>query len=203
MKNKIILLNEKNRSSMGFDDEQIIISSKNHKSFEALVAATEKSNLLSSQKIIPISAVQAISYNQKSAVLKIEYKTTKGTIKKDRITLEHRSVCGSIAREISAMKNFEQTEIAESRTKPLLQYLLIMAFIILFGWVSLDIAVDAQNGERYIASGRRSGLKQLIGDGIAYIGPIGVIVIGCIAFGYVAFLAYQRYQAPASDIMYA
>jgi hypothetical protein len=64
------------------------------------------------------------------------------------------------------------------------------------------MAIDAQNGEEYVATGRRSGLKNLLASAVEAIGPTGVVAIGAVGMLYMLYKTYNRYNNPASDVKY-
>ncbi len=201
MKNQIISLEEKNRKVFCLTDDQIITSTKRHKSIDALVAATKKSGLMETVQTIPLTAVKEIGFNEKDETFTIHYQ--KGAkAKKEHIQLAQLSLREPLVGELAALKNFSKEVTEESKTKPLLLNLLGVIAIPLFTWVFRDMAIDAQNGIAYEASGRRSGLKSLLADFVEMIGPTGVLIIGLLGLGYMVYRTYNRFQNPAAEIIY-
>lgn len=201
MKNQIIPLGEENRKVFGFSDEQIIFSSKKHKTFESLLAATGKSGMLETVKIIPVAAVKEIIFNEKEENFTIKYNQN-GKIKKDAVQLKNTDLRTAVVDELASLKDFSKSVVEESRTKPLLLNLLGVICIPIFTWIFRGMAVDAQNGEEYVATGRRSGLKNLLASAVEAIGPTGVLIIGLLGLAYMVYRTYNRYNKPASEVKY-
>jgi len=65
------------------------------------------------------------------------------------------------------------------------------------------MAVDAQNGEHHVATGRRRGSSQLFINAIEAIGPTWVALIGLIGLLAMAYVTYRRFSNPASEISYS
>ena len=201
MKNQIIQLGEENRKVFGFSEDQIIFSSKKHSSFDTLLSATEKSGLLESTSTIPVKSISEITFNEKDESFTIKYDKS-GKTKKDVVLLKNVSSRESVVEEIASLKGFSKNIVDESKTKPLLLNLLVVLAIPIFTWVFRGMAVDAQNGEHYVATGRRSGSAQLFANAIEAIGPLGITIIGALGLAYMVYRTYKRYQNPASEVKY-
>jgi len=198
MKNQIIRLKEKNRKVLGFSDEQIIFSSKGHSSFDSLLSSTKKSGLLESVQTIPVNSVKEIFINEKEEFFTIKYNKG-GKLKKDRVLLNDLNLRESVVAEIASMNQLSKTVVDESKTKPLLFNVLGILAIPLFTWIARGMAIDAQNGESYEATGRRSGMKNLVANVIESIGPTGITIIGVLGLLYMIYVTYNRYQNPATE----
>lgn len=201
MKNQIIVLDEKNRKVFGFTDDQIIISSKGHKSFDTLLASTAKPGMLETVKTIEMADVRSIQYNEKETGFTIAY-DRKGKLKKDSPTVNDEELRHAVVLELAALKGYSESIIEEPKVKPLLINLFWVLLIAFFTWVARGMALDAQNGEHYVATGRKRGLAQLVGDTIEAIGPLGVTLIGVGAFLYMMYRSYDRYTNPAQEVKY-
>lgn len=201
MKNQIIPLGEKNRKVFGFTDEEIILSSKGHKMFDSLLESAEKSGVFETVKIIPLKSIKELNFNEKDNTFTIKFDKA-GKIKKDRVQLDDTSIRESLVSEIAETLNFNKNVSSESKTKPLLLNLLGVVIIPILTWVLREMAIDAQNGEHYVATGRRSGLKQLVANAVEALGPTGVTIIGILGVLYMLYVTYKRYNNPASEIMY-
>lgn len=202
MKNKIIFIGEKKCKVFGFSDEQIIFSTKTHKTFESLLAASQKSSLLESVKTIQFDSIKNLSYNEKTKVFKINYEKN-NKIKKYTVLLSSISNSDGLVSEIANLKEFQKEIVDESKTQPLLTNILGVIMVSFFTWGLRRMAVDAQNGHSYEATGRRSGLKNLLTDGVEAIGPNGVSIIGVLLLIYIIYRTYKRYKNPASEIKYS
>lgn len=202
MNNRIIKLEEKNRKVFGFSDEQIIISSKGHSTFDSLAASAEKSGMLESVKVIPIRSLTEIMYNEKEDALKIKFEQG-GKNKKESLTLDDPSMRNAIVNTIGEQLGLNKSVEEESKTQPLLLNLLFVVLIPIFTWVARNLAIDAQNGIEYEATGRRSGLKQLFANAVEFIGPTGVVIIGVLGLAFMGYKTYQRYNNPASEVKYS
>lgn len=202
MKNRIIPLGEKNLKAFGFNEEQIVFSSKKHKTFDSLLASTQKSGMLESVKVIPVKSLTKLNFNEKDETFTIHYKKD-GKTKKYSVLLSDKSLRDSVVENIAGLRDFQKNVTSESKTKPLLLNLLAIIIIPFFTWILRGMAVDAQNGEHYVASGSKRGLKQLFASAVEAIGPIGVMIIGILALMYMIYVTYKRYNNPASEIKYS
>ncbi|MEM6343898.1 MAG: hypothetical protein AAF927_08460 [Bacteroidota bacterium] len=202
MKNQIIKLEEKNRKVFGFSDENIIISSKGHSTFDSLLASAEKSGMLESVKVIPLHKVTLVKYNEKQASIQIRYEKD-GKEKSESVTLDDASLQEAIVSEIGQVNNLNRSVAEESKMQPLLLNILALVLIPVFTWVARGMAIDAQNGIEYQATGRRSGLKQLLASAVEFIGPTGVLILGLLGFAYMGYRTYQRYTKPAAEVTFS
>ena len=202
MKNQIILLDENNFKVFGFSDELIVLSSKKHSTFDSLLEATTKSGMMESLKSIPVSSLQEIDYNEKDETFTLVYDVN-GKSKKEAVKLSDLGLREEIVSEIASIRQFSKSVSHESKTGPLLLNLVAVRFIPLFTWVMRGLAVDAQNGGHYVATGRRSGITQLFTNAAEYIGPMWVTILGVLGFLYAVYLTYKRYKNPASVIKYS
>ena len=66
MKNRIIRLGGKDLMVFGFNDEQIVFSSKKHETMGSLLESTVKSGMLETVKAIPFSSVTQLDYNERT-----------------------------------------------------------------------------------------------------------------------------------------
>jgi hypothetical protein len=200
---QIISLGEENRKVMGFSAEQIIISSKSHESFGSLRAAVQKSGLLESVKTIQIDSITKIEYNEKSETLITIHFEQNGKSKKDSIGLADQLYREPLAVELANLRGFQRSVSEESKTKALLMNLLGVGLIAVLTVGFRSLALDAQRGEVYEASGRRSGIKQLVVDTVTAIGPTGITIIGLLGFSYMIYVTYRRYNKPAAVITFS
>ena len=201
MINQIIPLGDKNLKVFGFNEKQIIFSSKGYNTFESLIASSEKSNILEVKRVIPLASVLELSFNKKSKNLIIKH-SKNGKVKKTSILLADVSLREPLLSEISKLKNFQKKTVNESKTKPLLLNIIAILSVAALTWAFRDMAIDAQNGIHYEASGRNSGLKQLIANAVEAIGPLGVTLIGILGLIYIIFITYKRYNKPAVEIKF-
>jgi len=202
MKNQIIPLEEKNRKVFGFSDDKIILSSKRHDTFESLEKSSIKSGLMETVKSIPMADVKGLEYNEKESGFTIKY-DKKGKIKSEDVSIEVVGHRDFILTEMASIKGFEKNIEEESKTSPLLLNLLGVVLISVFTYVGRGMAVDAQHGEHYVATGRRSGIAQLLVNAIEGIGPLGVTLIGVAALAYMIYRTYDRYSNPAKEIKFS
>ncbi len=201
MQNQIFHLEDKNRKVFGFNETQVIFSSKGHDTFESLLASTEKKGLLESIKTINIADIQKIEFNEKSESFIIHYDKA-GKTKKEGFTLDNQEYRSELVESIANLKTLNKEVTEESKIQPLLLNLLGIIVIGGLTWVFRGIAIDAQNGIEFEATGRRSGIKNLLASGAEMLGPTGVLLVGLAGVAYVAYLAYNRYNKPASNIIY-
>ena len=123
-------------------------------------------------------------------------------IKKDAIQLNDISIRESLVSDIASLKGLTKNESTESKIKPLLLNLIALVAVPIFTYVFRGMAIEAQNGEQYIATGTRRGSKQLIAELVEFIGPTGVLIIGVLAMIYFSFITYKRYNNPASEVTF-
>lgn len=202
MENQIIKLDEKNRKVLGYNDKQIIFSSKNHKSFDTLLDAAKKSGMLETVMVIPTDMITAVEYNDRSSVLTLRY-LKDGKDKKNDVGLSDKAQRDAIAEGIADMRQLQKTVATEVKTKPLIMNALGLLAILFFTWVFRGMALDAEQGEHFVATGRRSGIKQLFANAVEAIGPTGVLIIGILGFLLMVYATYNRYNNPASEIRYS
>jgi hypothetical protein len=201
MKNQIIQLGEENRKVFGFSDEQIVFSSKAHTTFESLQSATEKSGMLESVTTIPIETIKEIYFNEKDNTFTIKYDKA-DKIKKDIVVLKDINLRESIINELASLVGLAKNSVEESKTGPLIANLLGIIGIFIFTWFFRIQAINAQNGEHYIATGRGSGKTQLFADTIEAIGPMWITVLGVLGIIYMIYRTNKRYKNPALIIKY-
>ncbi|MBV6653574.1 MAG: hypothetical protein KI786_07460 [Mameliella sp.] len=151
--------------------------------------------------VVPMGSVRELGYNEKDKTFDIKYDKG-GKNKKVSVLLDDISLREAIVEEIAALKEMQKEVKEESKTQPLLYNLLGVVLIPVFTWVMRDMAIDAQNGEHYVASGRKSGAKQLVANLVETIGPMGVTLIGIAGLAFMIYKTYNRYQNPAAEIQY-
>jgi hypothetical protein len=198
---QIIALSDKDPKVMGYNEEAIYLSSKSHKTFEALQASSVKSGFLETTKTIPVSGIRSIHYNEADAVLKIGYQLNEKD-KKGSYTLEEASVREGMARELAQYRGLKESTREESKVKPLLWNLLWLATTAFFTIMARNLALGAEKGEHYQASGRRSGLTQLLVNLVESAGATPVTIIGVLIFAYLFYSTYKRYQNPAKEVLF-
>ena len=202
MKNQIIRLDEENRKVFGFNDEQLIFSSKGHKTFESLESAAVKPGLLETLKTIDIDAVKAIEYNESEEGFTIIH-DKKGKNKKEGVGIKNSELREGLVKELASLKGFNPAVVEEKKIKPLLFNLFWIVLVGGFTVIARGMAIDAQNGEHYVATGRKRGIAQLITDTIESIGPLWVTIIGVVCLLYTIYNAYKRYNNPSQEIKYS
>lgn len=202
MKNQIISLSEEKRKVFGFSDEIIAVSTKKHETFESLMASTEKSGLLENIDTIQVSSLKKIDFKDRGSEFTISY-DKKGKTKKNTFSLSDASMREPLVEELASLKDLKKSIADESKTQPLLLNLAISIAIPIGTWIFRGMAIDAQNGEHYVATGRRSGLKNLLASAVEAIGPTGVTILGFLALAYMLYRTYNRYKNPATEIIYA
>lgn len=202
MKNQLIVLNEENRKSFAFSDDKIIYSSKAHKTYDSLAAAVTKSGMLETVATIRMDDIKEIYFNEKEETFTIKYEN-RGKIKKESFNIAAQSQRDDLVAEIASMKQFSQKVEVESKTKPLFLNILGTLAVVAGTYIFRGMAIDAQNGIEYEATGRRRGLKKLFATAVEAIGPTGIIVIGALGLLYMIYRTYSRYNKPASDIKYS
>ncbi|MFT5512896.1 MAG: hypothetical protein ACI8SE_001295 [Bacteroidia bacterium] len=200
-KNQVIYLEDKNRKVIGFTDNEIIISSKAHKTFDSLRASSEKSGMLETVTNIPNGSLKEITYNEKADNFFLKYEIG-GKVKKVSIAQSESETREAVIDEIAALHKLTKSVQEESKTKPLLLNSIGIVIVPIATWIFRGMALDAQNGQHYQAEGRRSGVKQLIGNAVEALGPTGVTVLGIVVLGYMVYRTYKRFSNPASVIQY-
>lgn len=201
MKNEIIGLNDKEEKVMGITDDQIIVSSKRHKDMDSLLAATIKSGMLETIKVIPLTDLRELSYNKKDERLHLKYEK-KGKQKSDSLLLTEVEMREPLAEYLAGTKNFSRQETQESTTKPLIINILITLAVPVFFWQFRDMAIAAQHGEHYEATGRRRGAAQFLANIVETLGPTWVTVIGAAVLVYMIYYTYQRFKKPSTIVSY-
>lgn len=201
MKNQIIRLNEKDKKVFGYSDTQLIFSSKGHKTFESLESAAIKPGMLETLKVINMESVKGIEYNESEEGFTVIY-DKKGKNKKVGIGINDKSLRQNVVEEMASINGFTQSIEEESKNKYLLYNLFLVAITAVCTYVFRGMAIDAQHGEHYVATGRRRGLAQLLGNTVESIGPLWVTLIGLVILLYFCYKAYTRYSNPAREFKY-
>ena len=202
MKNQVLRLEKEQQwKSFGYDNLNIVLSSKRHDSFESLLAASGKSGLLESVYVIPISSIKRLKYNEKDSTFAIQF--LKGEkVKNHTVLLENSALREPVVDELASIKGLKKEVTVESRNKALAWNLIPLLLVPLVTSGFWLVAKDAQNGKEYHATGRNAGMKQLIANLVESIGPTGVVVIGIIVFLIVVYFVYKRFTQPANIVIY-
>lgn len=198
---QIIALSEKDPKVMGFNQATIFMSSKSHKSFDDLVAASEKSGFFESTKTISIADITSLKYNEANNNIHITH-VTGGKEKKVSLPLADENIKAGLVKELAEMRGLKESITEESKLKPLLWNLLWLAITLFVTVISRNLALEAEQGEHYVATGRRSGLTQLFVNLVESLGPTIVTIIGLLVFTYFLYTAYSRYKTPAKEVIY-
>jgi len=201
MKNQILKLQEKNLKVFGYSDDMVMLSSKGHKTFDSLLASAEKSGMLETIHTIPMSSISEIFFNEKEKAFTIRYDKA-GKSKKSSVLLRDDSMREAVVEELGSLRGFSKSVVAESKKSPLIWNSIATLVIPFFTYIFRGMALDAQNGEHYVATGRRRGSAQLLANAVEAIGPTGVTLIGVVGFAIMAYVTYNRYQNPASETKY-
>ena len=203
MKNRIIFLGEKFFKVFGFNNIQIIFSSKKYITFDSLLNSTKKFKILEEELVIPIRSVKELFYNEKDETFTIKYIKNR-KIKKYKVLLQDKNMRASVVSEIAEIKNFHKNISTESKTKYLFFNLLRVMAILISTWLIRGVAVSAQNGHHYVDSrhGRRARDRQILINVVETLGPTVVTIIGILVLMYRLYVTYKRYNNPALDITY-
>lgn len=201
MRDQIITLAEENRKVFGYSEKQIITSTKKHSSFDSLYAAMNKSSMLEVVSVVPMESLQEISFNEKEDPFTITYDKN-GASKKDSFLLEDVNNREAIVADLASIKNFKRNTTVESKAKPLAFNLVVLAVVVICTWGARNIALDAEAGVQFEASGKRKALQNMVADAIGTIGPTWSMLIGAIGLVYMIYRTYSRYQNPATIIKY-
>jgi hypothetical protein len=146
--------------------------------------------------------LKKIDFKDRGSEFTISY-DKKGKTKKNTFSLSDASMREPLVEELASLKDLKKSIADESKTQPLLLNLAISIAIPIGTWIFRGMAIDAQNGEHYVATGRRSGLKNLLASAVEAIGPTGVTILGFLALAYMLYRTYNRYKNPATEIIYA
>lgn len=202
MKNTIVLLEDKSLKSVAFTDDLLIVSSKEHKSMDSLLASVEKSKLLETVKKIPLIDIISLARNEASEVLTVHYHANEKSKSLD-LSIEDDGELVRFMEDLAAQRGLSKSITEEQKNKPLLTNIGIILLVIFFTWLLREMAIDADNGEVYEATGRRSGMKNLIAKIAAMLGPIGVLGLGAAVVAFLGFKTYKRFNSPAAEITYS
>ena len=156
--------------------------------------------MMESIKVIDTQSISGISYNEKDGRIFVNYTNDKGKEKKESFELSDEEYVVPYAEALAELRGFSRSVSSESKTMPLLYNLGGIALTAFLTWAAYGIAVDAQNGVEYQASGRRSGIKALLGKLAEVLGPIGVIILGSVIGLVLAYLAYKRFSNPSAVV---
>lgn len=202
MKNQIIKLGVENRKTFGFNDDQIMISSKYHRSFTSLLAASQQSGMFNYVTTIAINSIQEIKYNEKSASFKIAYENDKGVLKRTKIIPRKKAIIAQLVAQLASLSHLNKSVKKESKIKPLLWNTVVMIGIAIMTWIARGMVVDIQHKSDYYVVNGSNGIKQHIINIAEIIGPNGITVIGLIGLVYMVSVAFRRYKQPANEVFY-
>ncbi len=201
MKNQVFPIRENTHKVFGFYDSEIILSSKNHKTFDELLSAADKPGALQTVTIIPMDDVHALFYNTEEDTFTIHFDKN-GKNKKQKIELKDKENREEIIEEIAALNGFDKTETVESKGKPLFFNLLAIACIGGLTWYARMMATGPTDSD-IETTWRRSVLKlRAIARIGHWLGPTGVTVIGGVILLALIAMTYTRFKNPALDITY-
>jgi len=201
MKNHIFKINDKNYKVFGFNNNQIILSSKNHKTFESLTESIHKAKIFESLKIISIESLIELVFNEKDKKFSIKY-IKEGKVKKELVYLSDFSKRDLILSEIADLKDLQKSIVKESKTKPMFTKSLIIIGIFLVTYTLMTMAIDVQNGEQFVAKGRRKGIQHLMATISEILGVTGITILAILGVAYMIFDIYKRYNNPAFEVVY-
>ena len=104
MKNRIIRLGGKDLKVFGFNDEQIVFSSKKHESMETLLESTAKSSMLETVKAIPLSSITQLDFNEKDDEAFTIRFLKNGKQKKQHVQLPNVEMISAVASAVAEVK---------------------------------------------------------------------------------------------------
>lgn len=201
LKNTIISLNESNWKVFGFNDNKILISSKNHNTFESLESALNKKGIIESFGFIPFKDLLKMSYNEKESSVRFYY-IDKDKTKSSSFTFEDIKVRNEVVNEISLINKFIKKEEIEKKWKQILVNLIISLSIIICIFAARMMAEKYALGENYNPTGSKRGLKILIFRFFGFLGPTWATVLGILILIYSIYTGYQRYMKPAKIMIF-
>ena len=203
MKNTIAVLEGRKFKVFGFSDQEVILSSRHHSSFESLLSAVEKSGFTETVEHFPISLIEELSYNEGSKGLELKFKNKKGKSKKKQLVFKKKEQKNTFIPNLASLGDFKQHIETEKKIRPLIGTFFFISLIAGATYWLRNVAISAENGEHLeIKSGKYSGLGQIIINITELIGPTGVLAIGALGGLYMLFLAYKRYTNPTNEITY-
>ena len=204
MRNQIIYLNEDKYKVFGYSNDQIIISSKEHSTFESLYESSSKSGMLESVKVIPMQSLkQVVLKDWADDWFTLEY-TKKEKNKNFMVVLVDKEIRSIIINDISEINNFRKSVGEESKLKTLFINMLFVIGTSLFTLFAWNIATNAQNGTFHTSGRMRVRfIQNLIADISDVIGVVGVTSIGVIIVLYFVYNTITGYSNPAKEIKYS
>lgn len=202
MDNQIWRLESDKLKSFGFNESKIMISSKKYNDFAELETASAKPGLLETFATIKIDAITSMAFNEKEETLTIHHTKDSGKSTSDSFQFSDVGRRESIAEAIGNLKFMKKIETNESATSALLWNLGGVLLAIIIAVVARNLAVDAENGEHYEATGRRSGIMNLLVGIVESAGSLVVTIVGLLVIGLLAYKTYNRYKNPAKVVTY-
>ena len=201
MKNQIIKTATKGKEYFGYNDTDIVVSSKKHPDINAHIGAIEKKGMLETISHVPIANIQSIKYNEKNPNIVIKH-LKNAKMKTFKLAFDSAETRNAVAADVGGMKGLSKNFTPENKIKPLLINGFIIAMVLLFTVALAGIANDAANGEVMEEfSGRRSGLKNLMATAATALGPIGVGIIGALGTIFMVSRTAKRWKNPANDVL--
>ena len=203
MKNQIIKTPTKGKECFGFTDTDLVVSSKNHKDMDALLGAVQKKGMLETLSHIPMANIRQLKYNENNALLAIKHQKNSKD-KTFKLSFQDSEARNAIANSISEIKGLSKSFTPEGKVKPLLINIGIIVFAAFMFTAFTGMAHEVANGGEVAEfSGRRSGMKNLVANAAAAIGPIGVGIIGGLVVLALVWRAIKRWQNPANDVLFS
>lgn len=196
MKNTVYKLEQKNPQTLGFNDDLLITSSKDHSSFDKLQDAVVKSGLLETVKTYELKSITKIQCIEGENEITIYY-TDNGKEKDMSFTFENINAVRWVADAIASQQELRKEESHESPNGPLIWNLGKIVLVIGISYMAIAGAAEQVEGVDREFNGRRSGLMRLAYSALGFMGPYITALIALLIVGYFVYAAYKRYKNPA------
>jgi hypothetical protein len=201
MKNTVYKLEQKNPQTLGFNDELLIVSSKDHTSFDKLQDAVVKSGLLETVKTYELKSITKISCVEGEDDITIYY-TDNGKEKEMTYTFDNINAVRWVADGIAEHQQLKKEDTYESPTGPLMWNAAKAIPAAVVAYMAIVGAAEQVDGVEREFSGRRSGMMRLAYSALGYMGPYITSAIAAVIVGYFVYAAYARYKNPALVTVY-
>lgn len=196
------LLRGKKYKSVLLYEENLLLSSKPHKTYDTFPKNKKEKGLIESLEIVRLDSVTQLYFNEKSLELVLLYTNKKEKSKKLVLEFEKDSARVKLVNGISAIKNFSKSTSVENKFKPLFFGLGYVSIACGITWTLFTMAQDIEKGIPFVASGRRAAMRELLHELAGALGVYGVLFMGGIALVALLNRIISRFLKPANDIVY-
>lgn len=204
MQNQIIKLEDK--GSVAYDDTHIVVSSKDYKSTEKLLALrNQKGKAFESIITIPIADIIKISYsdNSEDGSITFHYKNKENQEIGESLTLASMQERGELAYQIAHLKGFSREKKAVSNEeKQIMLYIQLGGVLLATLAIITHIYLNVSGYLKGIKTGRNNLILKYSLLIYKLLGLYGSIGLGTFIIVIILFLVFNNFNTPSYTIIY-